>query len=98
MTPPDWLGLLARYVSVGGDPDRFWRSTPVEINAEFSGAQMRLEREFDLAAWAAWRPGAVMHGKKYLSLDDFAGRKKKRRRKSAAEIESLIRAWCGGKT
>lgn len=92
------MNLLEGYVAAGLDSETFWRVTPREVWAHFAGAKTRLEREFDVAAWAAWRPGSVEHGKKYPALGVFSGRKAKpARRKTVEEMEAVVRAWLGTK-
>lgn len=94
MKPPDWMALLATFLSCGYPADVFWASTPAEVSAHFRGARERFDREFEAMAWCAWRPGALQYGKKYPSLADFSGLKKQpRRQKTPAEMETLIRTW-----
>jgi hypothetical protein len=55
-------------VSLGLNPDGFWRITPRELVARLEGARLRLSTEQDGRAWHAWTVAALMRADKLPDL------------------------------
>lgn len=83
-------------MSVGGDPEVYWDSTPREVFAYLEGARIRLKREQEERAWLAWHIAALPLSKKFPKLEDMLGRK--RRRKSPEQMEAELRGWLAAST
>lgn len=92
-------------MAVGGDPDRFWRSTPREFLAFLRGARQRLEAEHRRDAWVVWHNAvlvrtAMVAPKKLPTFASFVKQvakplKERRRRQTIAEMEAALVAWFG---
>ncbi len=47
-----WSELLKVACEIGWTPDAFWRSTPCELRLAIEGYQVRLERYYEIVAFA----------------------------------------------
>lgn len=51
--------MLITYLGIGGEADRFWRSTPREIGMAFASASQRMRREHNDRMMQAWWAGRI---------------------------------------
>jgi hypothetical protein len=63
--------MLEAYVSVGFDPDQFWRLTPRLYVSHMQGARKRLEREHNERAWLSWHTAYLPKLKKPVGLQEL---------------------------
>ncbi len=82
-------------MSIGQDPEAFWRTTPRVLALVFAGATERFQREHQGRAWQAWHTAALSRcdPKKFPTLDDLMGVKRKVRRQTVSEMDAIFRAW-----
>lgn len=59
----------------------------------FKGAASRLGREQQARAWLAWHTAVLTRLKKFPTLDDLMGVKRKARRQTVSEMDAIFRAW-----
>lgn len=63
--------MLEAYISVGFEPETFWKLTPKLYWIYMSAARKRLVREKDLLAWHAWHTAYLPHQRKPVNLADM---------------------------
>jgi hypothetical protein len=78
---------------MGLDPERFWRSTPRQIEASFKASERRLAREHNERAWLAWHGAALGRSKKMPPLRDLLARTRGAERKGWQQQLAALQAW-----
>ncbi|MBN8959330.1 MAG: phage tail assembly chaperone, partial [Rhizobiales bacterium] len=72
----DWPGSLKIWVSLGFDPDQFWRKTPREIRLILDARSAASEREHNERAWLAWHIAALSRAKVMPKIDKLMAKPK----------------------
>ena len=87
--------MLKAWVGAGQEPSLFWRLTYREIGVILGGVSLRLQREHNERAWAAWHIAAMSRAKKMPKLKELLQEDKKPtgRRMTPEQIEAVTRSW-----
>lgn len=89
--------MHGRWIQAGGDPDRFWRLTPGEMDREARAMIARLKSEREFRAWEVWTNAQLgrVDAKKFPELPDFlaAARGETKRQQTPEEMAAIARQW-----
>ena len=67
--------------------------TPRVMALVFAGSSDRFTREQQGRAWEAWHTAALPRLKKFPTLDDLMGVKRKAQRQTVSEMDAIFKAW-----